>query len=753
MLRNDKFTKKSTDILDAAVEYASELGHTYVGSEHILLSILGEGTTEAADILKNNGLTFELFRQSLLKQVGYGTPSKLDQRFFTSSARRILDISCSELVKPDKKQASPEHILAAILRESSCTACELMRKTGGDIDYIIESLSAVTECDDNRIRSSIKLKPSQLPNLFRYGKNITDPAEISKNDPLIGREDEIKRVLQILARRNKNNPCLIGEAGVGKTAIIEGVAALFLRNSVPDRLKNKYIFSLDLTSLLSGAKYRGDFEERVKACIDEAVKAGNIILFIDEIHGIVGAGAAEGAIDAANIMKPQLSRGELQVIGATTFDEYRQSIEKDHALERRFQAVKVSEPDTEGCINIIKGLKGKYESYHNVSIGDDIIRFAVNASVRYITDRCLPDKAIDVLDEACAAAEIKAEGSSTGNVSVTEEDINNVISMRSGILVNKITASEADVLSELGEQLSKRIIGHRDAITKVTDAVYKARSGIREGKRPIASFLFSGATGVGKTELARALAECLFDGEKSLIKIDMSEYMEKHAVSRLLGAPPGYAGYDSNDNNLCEKIRRQPYSVVLFDEIEKADREVLNIMLQILDDGILTDSMMRQVSFRNCIIIMTSNIGGEDVLSNSLLGFGSPCPDERKKAAVSYVRKSFAPEFLNRIDEIVIFGALGYDELIDISRLELEKLRQRIEAIGMTVEFTDRVAETLASTADTERYGARPIRRKLSELVENKLAAMIIKGETGKGDHLKIDINGESVTFTKLVAV
>ena len=778
MINYSKFTKKSVDIIEGAVEYASEMGHTYVGSEHILLSIMGEDTSDAADILKKSGLTFESLRNGIIELVGQGTPSILNKRFFTNATKRILEAACSDTAEGDAVQVSSEMILSAIIKENTCTACTLIRKTGGDMEYICDRLCMISGTSSNmKIREAIMPKPSNCPHLFRYGRNMTDISEVRKKDPLIGREKEVSRILQILARRNKNNPCLIGEAGVGKTAVVEGVAELFMRNAVPDRLKNKYIFSLDLTSMLSGAKYRGDFEERVKACVDEAVSARNIILFIDEIHSIVGAGAAEGAIDAANIMKPQLARGELQIIGATTFDEYRRTIEKDHALERRFQPVNVAEPDMESCIRIINGLKCNYEKYHGVSISEEIVALAVKMSQRYITDRFLPDKAIDVLDEACAAARIRTSQDPivrdtefismngrklselrnslmlTKASELTEEDIHSVISLRSGVPVNRLTEVEAERLSMLSERLSERVIGHKRVIDKITEAVYRSRSGIRDSCRPAASFLFTGATGVGKTELAKALADCVFDGQDSLIRVDMSEYMEKHSVSKLIGAPPGYAGYDCNNNNLCEKVRRRPYSLVLFDEIEKADREVLNILLQILDDGIVTDSMMRQINFRNCIIIMTSNVGGDEILSASSLGFGSKDTQTREGATMSCIRKSFSPELLNRIDEIIIFGALKHEELLEISRMELEKLKNRAKSVGITTEFTDNVTEAVIDVKETDRYGARPIRRRVAELVESRLAQMMIALEVTSGDRVRIDFQNGELTVTKLITV
>lgn len=773
-MNTDKFTKKSAEIIEGAVQAASELGHTYVGSEHLLLAITGDGTSDAAEILIENGVAYDDLRCEIVNLVGMGTPSILNYRYFTTAAKRILESSCGIAVSDHKKLASPEHILTAIIREPSCSACTVIKKAGGNMVGICSCLETISSCEVREgLYDAIRPRASHLPNLFRYGKNLTDISLIKKNDPLIGRIREVERVLQVLSRRNKNNPCLIGEAGVGKTAIVEGVAELFVRNLVPDSLKNKFIFSLDLTSLLSGAKYRGDFEERVKACMDEAINAGNIILFIDEIHTIVGAGAAEGAIDAANIMKPQLARGELQVIGATTFEEYRKTIEKDSALERRFQAVQVNEPDTESCTEIIRGLKSRYESYHGVDIPDEMTELAVNMSVRYISDRFLPDKAIDVLDEACACAKIrhssgirrsdsdfielrdkkftmdKLNDIINGRAVVSEEDIMSVISMKTGIPLNKITAEDSAGLTFLEKNLSERVIGHRYAVKKVTDAVCRAKSGLKDSDRPSASFMFVGSSGVGKTELAKALAECLFGSEKSLIRVDMSEYMEKNSVSKIIGSPPGYVGYDEKNGSLCEKIRRNPYSLVLFDEIEKADTEVLNIMLQILDYGILTDSGMRKISFRNCIIIMTSNIGSGGKQS---LGFGQNVQAD-ENLILDTVRSHFTPEFVGRLDEVIVFHSLGTDDLMKISEKALDNLKFRAKALGIELDYGEDVIKAVAQAKETDRYGARPIKRRVTDLIENELAKMIITSCVQRGDTVRISAENGGIRFSKGVAV
>ncbi len=780
MLNTEKFTKKSLRIIDGAVSAASELGHTYVGSEHILLAMADIGTTDAADLLIENGIVYDELYRAVTELVGQGTPTVLDQRYFTTATKRILESSYNIASEDGRKQAAPEHILAAILKEPSCSACTVMKKVGGNIAGVCSGLTMI---DSDSVRAelydSVRPNPAQLPNLLRYGKNLTDISLLRKRDPLIGRKNEIDRVLQVLARKTKNNPCLIGEAGVGKTAIVEGVAELFVRNLVPDQLKNRFIISLDIASLLSGAKYRGDFEERVKACIDEAVSAGNIILFIDEIHTIVGAGAAEGAIDAANIMKPQLARGELQIIGATTFDEYRKTIEKDAALERRFQPVHINEPEVAGCIEMIKGLRSGYEKFHGVKISDEVIELAVKMSVRYVSERFLPDKAIDVIDEACARAKIRYSSpeSSTGTeyielrksgkslrdvgnmikcsekAVVTEADIMTVISMKTGIPLSRITAEEARQLGQLEQQLSARVVGHSAAVSKITGAILRARSGLRDSTRPTASFLFAGPSGVGKTELAKALADCIFSTESSLIRVDMSEYMEKHSVSKLIGAPPGYAGYDDQSMTLCEKVRRNPYSLILFDEIEKADIDVLNILLQILDDGILTDSAMRRISFRSCIIIMTSNVGAEELCRRTLVGFSGDSAAADEERVLTRIREHFTPEFLNRIDEIVVFNRLEKDDLMQISRIALENLRKRAAGLGIGLSYSPEVVEAVAGAKETDKYGARPIKRRVTELIENELAQMIVESSVSSGEKLRVEMSDDRVSFSKGIVV
>lgn len=650
----EMFTRRAVNSIETAIEAASQMGHTYVGTEHIILGFVQEGGNIAASVLKSNNITLNDIYDQMVLFIGKGEKTHLTYDNFTPALRRIFNSAAAAAESSGTKLVGTEHIFMSLLKEPGCGAMSFLRAMGANPAKLYNDCAgAYTGEIPAEVLKYSQPDRKQIPTLYKYGKSLTEEALERKHDPLIGREKEIERVLQILARRNKNNPCLIGEAGVGKTAIVEGLAQIFVSGKIPDELKNKNIFSLDLTAMLAGAKYRGDFEERIKTCIEEVINVGNVILFIDEIHSIVGAGAAEGAIDAANIIKPQLARGEIQIIGATTIEEYRKNIEKDSALERRFQPVLISEPDEDQTFNILKGLREQYENYHNVIISDEVIKSAVNLSVRYINDRFLPDKAIDIIDEAASKAKIrgarkessrekndvlqmtdefitlesiekafkkKSKNSVLRPVKITVDDTAGVVSEWTGIPVKSISKDEESKLLNLESNLRKRVIGQEKAVSAIAKAIRRSRTGLKEPNKPIGSFIFMGPTGVGKTELSKAAAEFIFDSERNLIKIDMSEYMEKHSVSKLIGAPPGYAGFDES-GTLTDKIRRKPYCVLLFDEIEKAHPEVLNILLQILEDGVLTDSKGRKTDFKNTLIILTSNIGSELMSESVRLGF------------------------------------------------------------------------------------------------------------------------------------
>ena len=633
----EMFTRRAVNSIETAVEAASQLGHTYVGTEHILLGFMQEGGNVAASVMKSNNITLDNIYNQLILFIGQGEKTSLSYDSFTPALRRVFSGATSMAESSGTKLVGTEHIFMMILKENGCGAVTFLRAMGANPSRLYKDCAGVyTGTLSGDPPKYTQPDKKQLPNLYKYGKSLTEEALENGHEKLVGRKKEIERVLQILARKTKNNPCLIGEAGVGKTAIAEGLAELFVSGNVPDELRNKNIFSLDLTSMLAGAKYRGDFEERVKICMKEIAASGNVILFIDEIHTVVGAGAAEGAIDAANIIKPQLARGELQIIGATTLEEYRKYIEKDSALERRFQPVIIEEPTESQTVEIINGVKESYEKYHNVKIPDEVVRSAVSLSVRYINDRFLPDKAFDIIDEAASRSKIRSlrnknklsdknhinlfdecrtlsdlkmkyrknSGQNNFSVTLTTEDTAKVISDMTGIPVCNISKDEQLRLLSLEQILEKRVIGQKKAVESVSHAIKRSRTGLREAGKPIGAFLFIGPTGVGKTELSKAIAEAVFDSEKNLVKIDMSEYMEKHTVSKLIGAPPGYAGFDES-NPLTDRIRRHPYSVILFDEVEKAHPDILNIMLQIFEDGVLTDSKGRRVSFKNTLIIMT----------------------------------------------------------------------------------------------------------------------------------------------------
>ena len=768
MYRSECFTKLANTALERAVNSASEMGHTYVGSEHILYGIMFEGTAKA--ILSSGGITKENVREKIIELVGKGLPTKMDFSSLTPTASRIVDSAAAISRTSESKQAGTEHILMAILKENGSSAMGIIKELGGSIAKLY------TDCNGTEMRDTAVKDTLKLPVLTKYGRDLNLLAIQKKCDPVFARDEEIERVIQVLSRRTKNNPCLIGEAGVGKTAIAEGIAQLLVRGDVPECIRGKHIFSLDISSMVAGAKYRGDFEERIKSCIEEVVTSGNVILFIDEIHTIVGAGSAEGAIDAANILKPQLARGDLQVIGATTIEEYKKYIEKDSALERRFQPVYVAEPSAETAVGILEGLKSRYEKHHNVKITDEAIESAVSLSVRYINDRFLPDKAIDLIDEASSRVRMKASSppqtldelsealnrmlmksgetniaerdeylrrkanagrgiSSVREEVVTAEDIADVVAMRTGIPVQKITSSDEEKLRSLEDTLHKRIVGQNEAVTAVAEAIRRSRIGLRDPHKPVGSFMFLGPTGVGKTELCKALAECLFGDEKSIITLDMSEYMEPHSVSKLIGSPPGYVGFEEG-GKLTERVRRKPYSIVLFDEIEKAHPDIFNILLQILEEGSLTDSHGRKTDFCNCIIILTSNIGARLITEKKTLGFtdGRNENSDIKSAVISEVKKNFRPELVNRIDEMIVFRRLNRTEIEQIAEKLLGELRLRAMKLGISLSFESDAVKALADSGFDDTYGARPLRRTIVSKVENLLSGMYLEKTVQSGD-------------------
>ncbi len=771
MYNSELFTKKANTVINKALLTAGRLGHTYAGSEHLLLSLASEQGSTAFSIIRSCGLSDEKILDKMIRLVGRGEASSIDMSAATPVFMRIIDGACTRAGASPSRPAGTEHLLAAILSEESSTAYTIIVDSGASVRQLMNGCCGVGNISGCRTAPVIK-----APTLMKYGRDLTELAAENKCDPVFCREKEIGRVIQILSRRTKNNPCLVGDAGVGKTAVAEGIALMIAKGKVPESLADKRIFSLSLTSMIAGAKYRGDFEERIKQCLDEVAENKNIILFIDELHTIVGAGAAEGAIDAANILKPQLARGDIRIIGATTFDEYRRFIGKDSALDRRFQQVVIEEPSPENCKRILKGLAERYESFHKVIITDEAVNAAVDLSVRYINDRCLPDKAIDLIDEAASRVKIrsdieprslkeladnlnrmmekkasgqrrkKSELTVNNPVYVTAEDIAEVLSDASGIPVSRITKSESERLLTLEDELHKRIVGQNEAVNAVADAVRRSRAGLKDPHRPVGSFIFSGPSGVGKTELARALAECLFGDENSLIRLDMSEYMEKHSVSRMVGSPPGYVGFEDG-GQLTEAVRKKPYSVVLFDEIEKAHPDVSNMLLQILEDGILTDNRGRRISFRNTIIILTTNLGAKFAGEQGAIGF---TPDDGSSAVKSCIERElkqhFRPELLNRIDETVIFGRLGEKEMPALTLRMLSQLRKRAESLEISVEFSDIAVEKLTKDG-FDRSGARSLRHAITVNVENLLSKKILSGEINKGDTAELTLSEGEYDF------
>ena len=789
-----KFTNKAKKVIEIANDISVEFGHNYIGTEHILYGLVKEGEGIAAKVLNNKGITDEKVKVKIEEILGIGRDIK-ETLGFTPRTKRVLENAFLEAKRIGYNYIGTEHLLLAIMKEGDCVAVRIITELNVEISKIYNEIAKVIneEESDREIKKDIgrgKGSYSLTPTLNQFGEDITLQAEDGKFDNIIGREKEIERIIQILSRRTKNNPCLIGEPGVGKTAIVEGLAEKVVLGEVPESLKNKRIVSVDISGMVAGAKYRGDFEERIKKALNEVKKVEDVILFIDEIHTIVGAGAAEGAIDAANILKPLLARGEIQLIGATTIEEYRKYIEKDSALERRFSPVDVGEPTEKETIEIIKGIRDKYEAHHNVKITDEAVNSAVTLSVRYITDRFLPDKAIDLIDEAASQVRMKiftepdeiktleekleiiskekeeaiynqefekaaklrdieqqtrekleeetVKWRKAKNKDITEigeENIAEIISKWTGIPTQRLTEDENQKLQHLEDKLHERVIGQNEAVEAVAKAIRRGRVGLKDPKRPIGSFLFLGPTGVGKTELSKALSEILFDNENSMIRLDMSEYMEAHSVSKLIGSPPGYIGYDGG-GQLTEKIRRKPYSVVLFDEIEKAHTDVMNILLQILEDGHLTDSQGREVDFKNTVIIMTSNLGARHITDKKSLGFVNTENDkeyeELKKEVIKELKHELRPEFINRIDEIIVFHKLNKQDIENIAQIMLKQVEKRLQKQKYIVEIDDGVVKTIIEQGFDSNFGARPLRRTIQNLVEDRISEEILAGNLKK---------------------
>lgn len=813
----ERFTEKAIKVIMLAQEEARRLGHNFVGTEQVLLGLIGEGTGVAAKTLKSMGVTLKDARAEVEKIIGRGSGFVAVEIPFTPRAKRVLELSWDEARQLGHNYIGTEHLLLGLIREGEGVAARVLENLGVDLNKVRsnvvkmlgESKPQTVSSGTSSSSSSSSGGKTKTPSLDEFGRDLTLAAQELRLDPVVGREKEIERVIQILARRTKNNPVLIGEPGVGKTAVAEGLAIRIVNAEVPDILDGKKVIQLDMGLLVAGTKYRGEFEERLKKIMDEIRQAGNIILVIDEMHTLIGAGAAEGAIDAANILKPALSRGEIQVIGATTLDEYRKYVEKDPALERRFQSVIIDEPTEEESIEIIKGLKPKYEEHHKLIISDEAIVASVKLSNKYITDRFLPDKAIDVIDEASSKVRLKVSNLSpegkelekelrsiikekenairnqefekasqlrddeadmkdkiremaqkyreeheANKPTVTAENVAEVIGTMTGIPVTKLTEGESERLLKLEQTLHERVIGQNDAVVAISKAIRRARVGLKSPNRPIGSFIFCGPTGVGKTELAKALAEAVFGSEDNMIRVDMSEFMEKHSTAKLIGSPPGYVGYDDG-GHLTELVRKKPYSVILFDEIEKAHPDVFNIMLQILDDGRLTDAKGRHVNFKNTIIIMTSNVGASMITTTSKLGF-STSDDESKdkyeklKETVSEeMKKAFRPEFLNRIDETIVFAHLKQEEIRQIVDLMLKDLVKRLKERELSLEVTDEVKDHLAKNGYSEAYGARPLRRLIQRKIEDMLAEEILSGKYSAGDTIVIKLVDDKISFDK----
>ncbi len=808
-----RYTKNAQKVFDSARKQAASLGHNFVGTEHLLLALLiTKGV--ASEVLKENGVSYDKIVDLIEDNLSTDSNTLVAERAeMTPRAQKIIDNAPIEAERLGTTSAGTEHILIALLKEHECIAVRLLNTKGINVQKLYVDLLTATGQDMTAAKNEYMMQKgrkgkSNTPMLDQYSRDLTALAKEGRLDPVIGRESETRRLVQILSRRTKNNPCLIGEPGVGKTAVVEGLAQKIIQGDIPGNLQEKRVLVLDLSGMVAGSKYRGEFEERIKRSLREVSQSGNILLFIDEIHTIIGAGGAEGAIDAANILKPALARGEIQIIGATTREEYRKYIEKDAALERRFQPVLVEEPDEEETMEILRGLRGCYEEHHHVNITDDAITAAVKMSVRYVNDRFLPDKAIDAIDEAAAraglslylpspelrgletelaayekqkedaicqedfalAGELKKRQTEcrkkleklkkemensrgSGEITVTEADVAGVIADWTKIPVQKLQEEESERLRLLEEELHKRVIGQDEAVSAVAKAVRRGRVGLKDPNRPIGSFLFLGPTGVGKTELSKALAEAVFGQENEIIRVDMSEYMEKHSVSKMIGSPPGYVGYEDG-GQLSEKVRRHPYSVILFDEIEKAHLDVFNILLQILEDGHVTDAQGRKVSFKNTIIIMTSNAGAQQIISPKHLGFGTKEDAEAdykkmKEDVLEEVKKIFKPEFINRIDEMLVFHTLSQENIQEIVKIMIAALNKRLEAqMGITLDVSKEAVEYLAKSGFDKDYGARPIRRSIQTKIEDELADRVLSGEIRMGEKVAVGFEDEKITFT-----
>ncbi|HYF77322.1 MAG TPA: ATP-dependent Clp protease ATP-binding subunit [Symbiobacteriaceae bacterium] len=805
-----RYTERAQRVIVLAQDEARRLNYDYVGTEHLLLGLIREGEGIAAKALQSLGIQLEQVRAEVEKMIGKGSASTRGEIGFTPRAKKVMvELAIEEARLLGHNYVGTEHILLGLIREGEGVAAQVLQNLGAELErvrnQVIHLLGGVPHPQGNAPQGGgAKAKPgkSNTSTLDQFGRDLTQYAREAKLDPVVGREKEIERVIQILSRRTKNNPCLIGEPGVGKTAIVEGLAQRINDGRVPELLKDKRVVSLDLASLVAGSKYRGEFEERLKKVMEEIRQAGNVIMFIDELHTIIGAGAAEGAIDASNILKPALARGEMQAIGATTIDEYRKHVEKDAALERRFQPVMVEEPSTEDAISILKGLRDRYEAHHRVEITDAAIEAAVRLSDRFVTDRFLPDKAVDLIDEAASRVrlstfvappdlkelenkldEVRKEKEAavqgqefekaarlrdketklkeeldrnksewqqkkvTSKSTVTEDDIAHIVSSWTGIPAAKLTQNETERLLNLEAVLHERVVGQDEAVKAVSRAIRRARAGLKDPKRPIGSFIFLGPTGTGKTHLARALAEALFGDEDAVVRIDMSEYMERHTTSRLVGAPPGYVGYEEG-GQLTEAVRRRPYSVVLLDEIEKAHPEVFNILLQVLEDGRLTESKGRTVDFRNTVIIMTSNAGAQVIRGDKQLGFTVAESDEQahekmKNRVMDEVKKLFRPEFINRLDDLIIFHSLNMDHLKNIVRLEVKNVGKRLKEHGVELTISDAALEKLVKAGYDPQYGARPLRRAIQRLLEDPLSEEALKVPFKYGELVYTDVDDE----------